>query len=401
VLKAQEVSPVQITVSVTVETTTTRLDELEEACSAAGREAARVALQRCCEGLERRRHRGTRRGTRSRTILTRVGFVTLQRGRARRTDGTRFFPLDELLGLAPHHEASPWVRARGTALACAHPYREAARLLSAEAGAHVDHRALWRWVQRDGDQAIRAKADQVARMFADGEAPARPDGPVPDRLTLAVDATGVRSVEGPIMSAKVAVAFTDSQPVGRKGKRRLARRMIYADLTDSDGFGMALAHELELRYGAHRIPRLMLLGDGEAWISALGGDWLPTARYQLDWWHLGAKVREFCRSDLPRYPRMVDRAFAHPTRLAADLRRGRHRGDLEEARQLADYLERNASHLYTHRDMGPGRWLHGSGPVEKHVELTINRRFKRRGMRWSRAGARNLLALRLEVIAAA
>jgi hypothetical protein len=66
---------------------------------------------------------------------------------------------------------------------------------------------------------------------------------------------------------------------------------------------------------------------------------------------------------------------------------------------LADYLEQNASHLYTFAHMGPGHWLHGSGPVEKHVELTVNRRFKRRGMRWSRRGARNLLAIRLEVIA--
>jgi hypothetical protein len=65
----------------------------------------------------------------------------------------------------------------------------------------------------------------------------------------------------------------------------------------------------------------------------------------------------------------------------------------------AAYLEGNATHLYTFTRMGPGHWLHGSGPVEKHVELTVNRRFKRRGMRRSRRGARNLLAIRLEVIA--
>jgi len=41
----------------------------------------------------------------------------------------------------------------------------------------------------------------------------------------------------------------------------------------------------------------------------------------------------------------------------------------------------------------------GSAPAEKHIELTENRRFKRRGMRWSRRGVRNLLAIRLEVIA--
>ena len=44
--------------------------------------------------------------------------------------------------------------------------------------------------------------------------------------------------------------------------------------------------------------------------------------------------------------------------------------------------------------------MHGSAPAEKHIVLTVNRRFKRRGFRWSRQGARNLLAIRLEVIAA-
>src|SRR6266496_2143390 len=29
--------------------------------------------------------------------------------------------------------------------------------------------------------------------------------------------------------------------------------------------------------------------------------------------------------------------------------------------------------------MGPGGWMPGSAPAEKHVELTVNRRFKRRG----------------------
>jgi len=78
---------------------------------------------------------------------------------------------------------------------------------------------------------------------------------------------------------------------------------------------------------------------------------------------------------------------------------GKVSGDPEEARLLGGYLARNAEHLYTFTRMGPGHWLHGSGPAEKHIELDINRRFKRRGMSWSRRGARNLLAIRLEVIA--
>jgi hypothetical protein len=37
----------------------------------------------------------------------------------------------------------------------------------------------------------------------------------------------------------------------------------------------------------------------------------------------------------------------------------------------------------------------GSGGVEKNIDLILCRRFKGRGMSWSRAGAQNLLKLRL------
>jgi hypothetical protein len=392
---------VRITVCVTVEVSSTSFTEIEEACVKGGREASRQAIEHVCQRLERERGPRSRKARfgRRRTILTRAGYVSLHRGRARRPDGTRCFPLDESLGMAPHHEASPAVRRRGCSLAAEHPYREAARLLGSEVGAHVDHRAIWRWVQADGDERLKERARRVNALFGDGEAPPQPVGEVPDALTVAADATGIRLIGGP-GTVKVAVAFSASEQVGTTAKRRLLDRMIYADLAEVDPFGMALAYELEARYAAHLVPRMMLLGDGEPWIAGLGDDWLPTSRYQCDHWHLASKLKAFSRTEPHRYRRLLDRAFRRPERLARDLRAGRHHGDPEEARLLAGYLEANAPYLHTYRSMGPGHWLHGSGPVEKHVELTVNRRFKRRGMRWSRTGARNLLAIRLEVIAA-
>jgi hypothetical protein len=103
--------------------------------------------------------------------------------------------------------------------------------------------------------------------------------------------------------------------------------------------------------------------------------------------------------DPPPGARLLRRAFRRPERLAAELSSGRVGGDPEEARKLAAYLGDVGSHLHTFTKMGQGHWLHGSGPVEKHVELQINRWFKHRGMRWSKPGARHLLVLRMEVVA--
>jgi len=144
----------------------------------------------------------------------------------------------------------------------------------------------------------------------------------------------------------------------------------------------------------------MLLADGETWIKHLCHDWLPTASYQCDHWHLGAKIREACGGNDHRYRRMLAKAFGAPHHLARDLLAGRWKVERDKAQELSVYLTNNGDHLHTYRTMGPGHWMRGSAPAEKHVELTVNRRFKRRGMRWSRRGARNLLAIRLEVIAA-
>lgn len=391
----------RVSVSLTVEVpSTATFEEIEQACVAASRAAGLEAIGNVVLRLEQRRSRRSRKHRgRARTVLTRLGYLTFRRGRSRRADGTRFFPLDEQLGLPAHHEAAPSVRRRGCELAACHPYREAASLLSTEVGAPVDHRAVWRWVQAEGDARLRERAEAINRLFCDGEPPPGPNESVPGALTVGIDATGIHLQDGTTASAKLAVAFTASEPLPAKGKRRLIRRTVFAEIAEVDEFGMALALQLERSYGAHRIPRMMVLGDGEPWIEGLTRSWLPTARYQCDWWHVGAKVREFCRAELHRFPRLRRRAFRGPTRLASDLVAGRAGGDPEEARLLGAYLARNGPHLHTFTAMGPGHWLHGSGPAEKHIELTINRRFKRRGMSWSHRGARNLLALRLEVIA--
>lgn len=215
---------------------------------------------------------------------------------------------------------------------------------------------------------------------------------------MAVDATGIRLIEAEGASVKLAVAFTGTEQLTGT-KRRLQDRHIFADISEPDPFGQALAYELERTYGAHRIDACMLLSDGETWIKHLARDWLPTARYQCDHWHLAARIREFCEREQTRFRRMLDRAFSAPHRLAAQLMAGRWKGDPDKARELSIYLTNNGDHLHTFRHMGPGEWMHGSAPAEKHIELTVNRRFKRRGMRWSKKGARNLLAIRLEVIA--
>jgi len=97
---------------------------------------------------------------------------------------------------------------------------------------------------------------------------------------------------------------------------------------------------------------------------------------------------------------MLDKTFSDPHRLAAQLLQGQVAGDPQKATSSPSTCRTAGTTSTPIATWDRANWMHGSGPAEKHVEMTLNPRFKRRGMRWSRDGARNLLAIRLEVIAA-
>ena len=77
-------------------------------------------------------------------------------------------------------------------------------------------------------------------------------------------------------------------------------------------------------------------------------------------------------------------------------------GDPEQVEKLLTYLEANQKGFYGARSLRPRLseeaklvCVEGSGAVEKHIDLTICRRFKGHGMRWTNRRANRLLKLRI------
>ena len=71
----------------------------------------------------------------------------------------------------------------------------------------------------------------------------------------------------------------------------------------------------------------------------------------------------------------------------------------EDEEMLVSYIEANMDNIWaidSLADSIPKELAKvGSGAVEKNIDIAIARRFKLRGMSWSKEGASNLLALRL------
>ena len=149
---------------------------------------------------------------------------------------------------------------------------------------------------------------------------------------------------------------------------------------------------------------MVIVGDGAEWIWNRA-TLFPRRCEILDFWHAVAKAWEFAR---PRFGEGSWHAAQFAHRIAEDLRAGRGDDVIARLAKLrppeAEHQERLASLIkyYTdHRSrMRYDEYLRlgygiGSGAVESSHQQVVQARMRQAGMRWSVAGARRLLALRV------
>jgi hypothetical protein len=105
------------------------LATLERAIFKALQAAGRELLLQAFAIIEEHVVTGARQRRRRRYLITRFGELRFWRWQTRTEDGCGH-PLDAALGLAPGDPCSAWVRQTAAWLAQAHPYRQAARLLT-------------------------------------------------------------------------------------------------------------------------------------------------------------------------------------------------------------------------------------------------------------------------------
>jgi len=102
---------------------------------------------------------------RGRYILTRFGWLRLHRWQVRDAQRNYFFPLDKQLELPSRQNVSPWVLQQSIALATRLPYRQATYLLGSFLEEDVDHRSLYRWVQKAGAKIITEEDQLQQEVF--------------------------------------------------------------------------------------------------------------------------------------------------------------------------------------------------------------------------------------------
>ena len=333
-------------------------------------------------------------------------------------------PLLDLLGVEPGRISGALARLLAL-LATVAPYPLAARLAWLLLGVTISPMGIWRVAQRLGEAAAD-HTDALSRYHADSRSVGASTQAAPSAVVLSVDGCSlgmqVRSKrrhrkagetlpplppveEGRFREVKTGVLLLPSERVETSpGRRSVVRRFLVTCLGDADAiFARLYAQLRELGWvGAHTV--VVIVGDGAEWIWNRASMFVRRCEI-LDFWHALEHAWEFAQLRYGEGSAQADR-WVHE--IAEDLRSGkvqeviarlkRVRPKTPELRAslqaLIRYYSENASRMRYDEYLRLGYGI-GSGAVESAHKQVVHARFRQAGMRWSEAGARRLLALRL------
>ena len=333
-------------------------------------------------------------------------------------------PLLDRLGVEPGRISGALARLLAL-LATVAPYPLAARLAGLLLGVTVTPMGVWRVTQRLGEAAANY-TEELSRYHADSRSVGPATPAAPETVVLGIDGCSlgmqVRSQrrrrrdggalpelppveEGHFREVKTAALLLPGERVETSpGRRSLVRRFLVTCLGDADTiFARLYAQLRELGWvGANTV--VVIVGDGAEWIWNRAPMFVHRCEI-LDFWHALEHAWDFARLRYGEGSRQADR-WVH--QIAEDLKAGkvnqligrlkRMRADtpqLQESLQsLIRYYSENASRMRYDEYLQRGYGI-GSGAVESAHKQIVHARFRQAGMRWSEAGARRLLALRL------
>lgn len=333
-------------------------------------------------------------------------------------------PLLDLLGVEPGRVSGSLARLLAL-LATVAPYELAGRLAGLLLGVDTSTMAVWRVAQRLG-QAAANYSDALSQYHADSRSEGAPVENAPPAVVLGVDGCVLgmqvrphrrRRVgeqappvlppveKGQFREVKTGVLLLPQERVETSpGRRSVVRRFLVTCLGDADEIFRRLYGQLRELGWVGEETVVVIVGDGAEWIWNRATLFVRRCEI-LDFWHALEHAWGFARL---RYGVGSTQADAWVHGIAEDLRAGkvddvitklkRLRPKTPEMRDslraLIRYYSENAGRMRYDEYLRLGYGI-GSGAVESAHKQVVHARFRQAGMRWSEAGARRLLALRL------
>src|SRR3989442_1933586 len=411
--------------------------QIQEAGKPAMREALKQAIKQWEEQKKTGPHCGQQQrrleGTVRRMIATAFGRVQAQRRRFHcQACQRRWCPANELFAELKGGTISAPLQEAAMQAGCSWPYRVASSLLKRLSGAQISAEEMRLLTNKQGKQRAvqqQEEAEQVCSSAAKEMASAQN---AEQPMLVGLDGGWVCSREqrgG--MEGKVAVvcsrmeelpmptystAFSWSQRGGPRYPPKQRHRLIQRRYVATFGPARQLGHQAkaaaQLLCDDPSRP-VVVIADGAKWIKKQQERHFPQATCILDWAHLWREVshaiRVAARAKLlsPREQQYqlslhrswlwqggVDQAVQGLRTLATGLP-----AEAGESIQKAiTYLENQRPWIGSYEHWRKLGYPVGSGLIERAVALVINRRMKKRGMRWCRQNATAVVALRTALL---
>ena len=367
------------------------------------------------------------RGRKKRTLITRFGEICVWVQTYRCIEegcGQTCRPLMDALGIETGRISGMLARLLAL-LGVVVPYELAARLAFLFFGVEVSAMSVWRSVQRLG-AACEQYSEELARFHADPRTELEEPAEAPNAVVLGVDGCALgmqvrekrrrRShpdeklpplpevEEGHFREVKTGVLLLPSERVSTAGRQSVVRRALVTCLGKADQVFDLLWSKIHALCWLGPKTVVVIVGDGAEWI------WNRAKMFSnrceiLDFWHAVEKAWDFARL---RYGQGSKVGEKWMSRLSTDLRAGKVEAIIARLRRIDPSCEEekeNLEGLIRYFDTNRHRMRYneylrlgygiGSGAVESAHKQVTHARMRQAGMRWSEAGARRLLALRV------
>jgi len=359
----------------------------------------------------------TRRQKLERTIHTGQGEIKVTRVRGWCSPCQQWFcPGDEALGVERGY--SPYVQELAALFASKMPLAEASAVLERATGIRLPPTTLDRVAKQAAQKALakRQAMDQQAALGGAGLARQSVANP-PATLFIMLDAWNIRERDdfGQSQALRkqglepkrwhwvwMGTVFGLEQRV-KKGDRPVITHRGYVATRGGLEALREQLHAEALRHGLGQVERVVVMGDGAAWIWNLAGDRFKEAVQRVDLYHIKQHLWTAAKELHPDDPAQAARWVRQMKQRLKRGQAGKVIAHLEEAvRDLAalhqetvskeiEYLKEHAHRM----DYGQARKRLepvGTGAIESTCRQ-YQCRFKRPGQFWSQAGDEGLLCL--------
>lgn len=257
------------------------------------------------------------------------------------------------------------------------------------------------WVSKRKHEQI---AEAIGAGFSLEEPPRSWAGRKVEDLYLSCDGTTAPTLQG-WREVKIGAVFHAGRDADGRPQRGPTR--YFGDVIEAEAFGWRWYRSARAM-GLERAKRVVVIGDGAAWIWALAELHFPGAIQIVDWYHASERLWIVAHAAFgegkpkARVWGKTSERLLRAGRVEDLLRRiARLRPTSAEAQEILrvaqGYFRNNAARMRYHLYRRQGLFI-GSGVVEAGCKHIVGFRLKQSGMRWSLDGLRSILQLRLAVL---